>query len=261
MKQELNQIVKTQFLKDTTLVPQITNIVTVNNCANVCIFLKTSPIIITNGYKELDDILTISKVLYLNIGTLSSSKIFVTAATIAKDKKIKVILDPVGVGASSLRSEATFEILKTNAVSVLKGNYSEIKYIYHQKSNQMGVDSNETEKGMEEIVKQLAKKYNATVVATGPTDYISNGDTTIKIEQNSLQLTQLTGMGCVLGAVISSFVSKNLNNVFDSVVAACTYFIDCAKNCNAYTFLDFQSHFFQSLATQKTIVQVSPSKT
>ena len=169
-------------------------------------------------------------------------------------------MDPVGVAASSLRSEATFEILETNAVSVLKGNYSEIKYIYHQKSSQMGVDSNETEEDMEKVVQKLAKKYDMTVVATGPTDYISNGKSTVKIEQNSLQLTQLTGMGCVLGAAISSFVSKNLDNVFNAVVAACTYFIDCAKNCNEYTFLDFQNHFFQSLATQKIITKACPSK-
>jgi len=108
MKREHTMISSKQFLENiknkSPLVHHITNYVTVNDCANATLAIGASPIM-TAQIEELEDIISISSSLVVNIGTMDKIEAFLTAPKIANAKNVPVILDPVGAGASKKRTE------------------------------------------------------------------------------------------------------------------------------------------------------------
>jgi hydroxyethylthiazole kinase len=134
------------ILKDTKeknpLIHQITNYVTVNDCANVTLAIGASPVM-ADEIDEVEDFVDIASSLLLNIGTINKrvKKSIKKASSKAKSINTPVILDPVGVGASKIRTSIVKELLKESKVDVLRGNISEIKSILKISSNTKGVDA------------------------------------------------------------------------------------------------------------------------
>ena len=95
------------------LVHSITNYVTVNDCANIVLACGGAPIM-ADDINEVEDIISICNALVINIGTLNERTV---AAMIKAGKKANslgrpVILDPVGAGASTLRTDTVFKLLE-----------------------------------------------------------------------------------------------------------------------------------------------------
>src|SRR5450830_1176193 len=120
---------KTMFTKilqnvkeKTPLVHCITNYVTVNDCANILLACGCSPIM-ADDMGEVQEITSICNSLYINIGTLNERTIrsMLTAGKKANELSRPVVLDPVGAGASSLRTSTTFDLLKQVDFSVIRG--------------------------------------------------------------------------------------------------------------------------------------------
>lgn len=193
------------------LVHNITNYVTVNDCANILLAIGASPIM-ADDIKEAADITKISSALVINIGTLNERTIesMITSGKKANELNIPVVFDPVGAGASEFRNATTKKILEEVKISVLRGNMSEIKFISGLKSNTKGVDASESdiESGNEEginVAKNLANNINCTVAITGVTDIISDGERVAILKNGTKMLANVTGTGCMTTALVGAF--------------------------------------------------------
>ena len=193
------------------LVHNITNYVTVNDCANILLAIGASPIM-ADDIKEAADITKISSSLVINIGTLNERTIesMIASGKKANELNIPVVFDPVGAGASEFRNATTKRILEEVKISILRGNMSEIKFISGLKSNTKGVDASESdmESGNEEginVAKNLANNLNCTVAITGVTDIISDGKRVAVLENGNKMLSNVTGTGCMTSALVGGF--------------------------------------------------------
>ena len=110
------------------LIHNITNYVTVNDCANMVLACSASPIMADDA-AEVEEITAICGGLNINIGTLNSRT--VTSMLLAGKKANQlghpVVLDPVGAGASKLRTDTAFRLLREVKFTVIRGNISEVK--------------------------------------------------------------------------------------------------------------------------------------
>lgn len=208
-------------VRDTSpLIHHITNYVTVNDCANITLAFGASPIM-AQSVEEVEEIVNISSGLIINIGTLQESQInsYLKAGLKAKNIGIPVIFDPVGCGASKLRSDTSKLIINEVRPNVIKGNMAEIKYLLSNECNIKGVDSQESMKDAQVIGKELALKTNAIVIVTGKKDYITDGDRTAIIHNGTQLLSRITGTGCMLNSIIASCCSVHNDYFISSIVA------------------------------------------
>ena len=193
------------------LVHNITNYVTVNDCANILLALGASPIM-ADDIKEAADITKISSALVINIGTLNERTIqsMIASGKKANELNIPVVFDPVGAGASEFRNETTKRIIEEVKISVLRGNMSEIKFISGLESTTKGVDASERDmqNGNDEgvqVAENLANKLKCTVAITGATDIISDGERVAILENGNKMLSNVTGTGCMTSALVGGF--------------------------------------------------------
>lgn len=212
----------------TPLVHFITNYVTVNDVANMMLACGGSPIM-SDEAEDVEDITSICNALVINIGTLNKRTIesMVLAGKKANALGHPVILDPVGAGASTLRTQTTFRLLKEVQFAVIRGNISEIKTVYSGSGSTKGVDADVadtvTEKnlaGTAAFTKELAKKTGAVVAITGAIDVIADADRAFAVRNGVAEMAGITGTGCMLDGVIAGYVAANMNNRLDAVVAA-----------------------------------------
>lgn len=198
----------------------ITNSVTINDCANAVLAIGGSPFMAEDA-EELEEVVTIADALVINIGKLSKEQIksMNVSAKVANETETPIVLDPVGVGVTELRNETTLNLIENYQMTAIRGNISEIKAI----AKLTGViDENNTAKGVDvnaddiiteenlaangEIIKELAKKLNTTVLASGPIDILSDGETTIAIDNGDDMMPLITGSGCMLSSIVGSCV-------------------------------------------------------
>ena len=194
------------------LIHNITNYVTVNDCANILLAIGASPIM-ADDLKESADITSIASALVINIGTLNERTIesMIASGKKANELNIPVVLDPVGAGASSFRNETTKRILEEIKISVLRGNMSEIKFIAGLESETKGVDASESDLKSDSdegirVAKSLAKRFNCTVAITGVCDIVSDGEKSVTIENGTKMLSNVTGTGCMTTALVGGYL-------------------------------------------------------
>ena len=194
------------------LIHNITNYVTVNDCANILLAIGASPIM-ADDLKESADITSIASALVINIGTLNERTIesMIASGKKANELNIPVVLDPVGAGASSFRNETTKRILEEIKISVLRGNMSEIKFIAGLESETKGVDASESDLKSDSdegvrVAKSLAKRFNCTVAITGVCAIVSDGEKSVTIENGTKMLSNVTGTGCMTTSLVGGYL-------------------------------------------------------
>lgn len=196
--------------KEKPLIHLITNSVTRNDCANIALAIGASPIM-AMAIEEVEDVISASKALVLNIGTIEkeTAKSMIKAGQKANSLDIPVILDPVGVGVSMYRRRVVEEILEHVHISIIKGNASEIKTIYGLKAKSKGVDSVEEDDidEMKKISQNLSKRINSVVGITGKIDVVSFIEETVLIYNGHKMLKSITGTGCMCTTLIGAFSS------------------------------------------------------
>ncbi len=191
------------------LVHNITNYVTVNDCANVILAIGASPIM-ADDIGEAAEITAISSALVINIGTLNQRTVesMLAAGKKANELGIPVVFDPVGAGASRLRNETTRTILSEVKVSVVRGNMSEISFIAGLNANTKGVDAAEEDIVSGDAVQAaiaVAKKLGCVASVTGATDIITDGKKIAAVSNGHKMLSDVTGTGCMTTALVGSF--------------------------------------------------------
>ena len=210
------------------LVHCITNYVTVNDVANALLAIGGSPIM-ADDIRETSQITSICSALVINIGTLNERTIpaMFDAGRRAKELSHPVVLDPVGAGASELRTETALKLLNEIKPDVIRGNISEIKTLAHGSGFTSGVDAaagdSVTEENLDEsvrFVKDFAKSANAVVAVTGKIDLVSDGDKCYVIRNGRAEMSHITGTGCQLSALCAAFAAANPDNRCTAVAAA-----------------------------------------
>lgn len=210
------------------LVHNITNYVTVNDCANALLAIGASPIM-SDEPADVEDITSICGGLTLNIGTLNERSIdgmFVAGAR-AGELGHPIVLDPVGAGASALRTRTAGDLLDKLPVSVIRGNMSEVKALAGGAATTRGVDVCPDDAVTEEnlaasaaFARDFAAKTGAVVAITGAIDIVADSDRAFAIRNGSALMGRITGAGCMLSCLCTAFAVANPNAVLEAMVAA-----------------------------------------
>lgn len=210
------------------LIHNITNYVTVNDCANMVLACGASPIM-ADDKDEVAYITTICAGLNINIGTLNSRTIASMLIAGRKSNELghPVVLDPVGAGASRLRTETALRLLKKVKFTVIRGNISEIKTLASGSGTTKGVDADVadrvTEENLDEVItfaKAFAKETGAVIAITGAIDIVADSKTAYCIRNGHPMMSSITGTGCQLSAMTAAFVTANPDYPLEAAAAA-----------------------------------------
>ena len=190
------------------LVVNITNYVVMNNTANALLAIGASPIM-AHSREEMAEMMSFSGALVINIGTLDSLWIprMMVAVEQANNHNKVVVLDPVGCGASKLRTQTSRQIAEAANKLIIRGNASEIIALAGEQGTSKGVDSMDSSEAAVGAAQYLAKTYHCNVVVSGETDFIITADRQIKLNNGHVMMPYVTGMGCTLSALTGAFAA------------------------------------------------------
>lgn len=194
------------------VVHHITNWVTIYDCAAVVKTFGASPVM-AHAKEEAADMANIASALVLNIGTLTPELVdsMKLAAAAANKKGIPVVLDVCGAGATKLRDDKCFELLKAVKIDVIKGNASEVARIAGEDIATKGVDSGEVSKDLVYLAKTLAADRQCTVVITGKEDIVTDGSKVYIVKNGHPLMADIVGTGCMAASVIGAFCAVEKN--------------------------------------------------
>ena len=212
----------------TPLVHNITNYVTVNDCANILLACGASPIM-SDDPEEVEEITSICGGLNINIGTLNGQTIesMFLAGGRANELGHPVLLDPVGAGASELRTDTALDLLEEVKFEAVRGNISEIITLAYGNGTTKGVDADEEDQlnasnrdSVIRFAREFAEEYETVVAITGATDVITDGRRVCLIQNGHPMMSRITGTGCMLSAMTTAFLAANPGQPFEAVCAA-----------------------------------------
>ena len=187
------------------LVHNITNYVVMNCTANTLLALGASPVM-AHAVEEVEEMAALSGAVVLNIGTLSTPWIeaMFRAGHAARAKGIPVILDPVGAGTTTLRTETARRLIREVRPTVIRGNASEILALRDSDIQTRDADSRHTVGQAHETARRIALDTGAVVAVTGPEDHVTDGTRTAYIRAGHPLLTRITGSGSMVAATIAA---------------------------------------------------------
>ncbi|MCK5832317.1 hydroxyethylthiazole kinase [bacterium] len=191
------------------LVHNITNFVVMNSSANILLAIGAQPVM-AHAINEVEDMVSIANSLVLNIGTLSNELVeaMILAGKKANKLGVPVIFDPVGAGATRLRTEKSMEILREVKLAVIRGNASEINSIAGS-DGARGVDSIHDVDKMVDFALDISQRYNCIIGISGKRDLITDGTRIVRVSNGNPIMTRVTGIGCGLTATVGAFIGAN----------------------------------------------------
>ena len=214
--------------KNVPLVHNITNYVTVNDVANVLLACGGSPIM-SDDIDDVEDITSICGGLNINIGTLNKNTI---PSMFAAGKKANslghvVLLDPVGAGASKLRTNTANQLIDQVDFDVIRGNISEVKTLMVGSGSTKGVDADVadkvTDENLDETIAKLkafSKATGSIIAVTGAIDLVCDSEKCYVIRNGRPEMSSITGTGCQLSGMMTAFVVANKENKLEAAAAA-----------------------------------------
>ncbi len=223
----LNEMLK-NVKEKTPLIHNITNYVTVNDCANILLACGASPIM-ADDKNEVAQITSICGGLNINIGTLNERTIeaMLIAGKKANTLNHPVVLDPVGAGASALRTDTANKLMDKIQFTVIRGNISEIKTLAGTSAKTQGVDANVADKVTDDnldsaitFAKAFSEKTGSIVAITGAIDIVCNSQTAYIIRNGHPMMSNVTGTGCMLSAITAAYLTANPKSYLKATAAA-----------------------------------------
>lgn len=183
------------------LVHHLTNYVTVNLVANVTLSAGALPVM-AHAVEEVEEMAATASALVINMGTLDPPWVeaMIRAGREANRRGIPVVLDPVGAGATRFRTEMPEKLLSEIDFAAVCGNAGEISTLAGLAAEVRGVESIGGD--AKEAVVTAARRIGATVAATGPTDFVSDGSRLLAVENGHPLMGRIVGSGCASTAVV-----------------------------------------------------------
>ena len=196
--------------QDAPLVHNITNYVVMNTTANALLALGASPVM-AHAADEVAEMVGLAGALVINIGTLSPPWIdsMLLAVSAAKSRGIPYILDPVGAGATTLRTDTAQRLIAAAVPDVIRGNASEVRALQYAEAATKGVDSRHSSEDALEAAKQLSEALGTTVSVSGEVDLIIEKQNIVSVANGHPMMTRVTGLGCTASALTGAFSAVN----------------------------------------------------
>lgn len=203
------------------LVHHITNWVTIFECAQVVKSFGASPVM-AHAAEEADAMTSLASALVLNIGTLTSDLVesMKVSAKAANRKKIPVVLDVCGAGATTFRDQKCVELLDGATIDVIKGNSSEIARVAGLAVETRGVDAGHVAADLRDVAAGLARRRGCTVVVTGEEDIVAANDRSFIVRNGHPVMATLVGTGCMAASVIGAFAGALPEQLPEATAAA-----------------------------------------
>jgi hydroxyethylthiazole kinase len=192
------------------LIHQITNYVVMNETANATLALGALPVM-AHAREEVEEMAAIAGALVLNIGTLSPHWVdaMLLAGRVANERGIPIVLDPVGAGATTYRTETAKRVLDEVDIAVLRGNAGEVATLVGVDAEVRGVESIATGGDPADLAREAGRRLDLVASVTGAVDHVSDGETVISIANGHPLMATITGTGCMSSALTGCFLAVN----------------------------------------------------
>jgi hydroxyethylthiazole kinase len=178
-----------------------------------------------HAVQEVEEMARAASAVVLNIGTLSDEWIdAMTRAGLAANKAgVPVVLDPVGAGATTYRTETARALVEDLELAVVRGNSAEIATLAGREAEIRGVEAVGGGAGPE-LALQAAQALGCVVAATGPVDHVSDGSRVLAIANGHELLASVTGTGCMSTAVTGCFLAVRPDGPLEAAAEALVAF-------------------------------------
>jgi hydroxyethylthiazole kinase len=232
------------------LVHHITNFVVMNITANITLCTGALPVM-AHAIEEVEEMVAAASALVLNIGTLWPAQIesMLAAGRRANQKGIPVVLDPVGAGATTLRTQSSRRLLNELSISIVRGNLAEIATLAGVRAEISGVESIGVAGDAVTVAAQFATEHSCVAAVTGAVDVVTDGHRIVKIANGSPLMATVTGTGCMSTAVVAACAAVERNHVDAAASALAAYGLAgeiAAQQAQGPG--TFQIHLFDALA-------------
>lgn len=220
--------------KEKPLIHCITNVITINDCANVISYLGASPTMAHSIY-EVEEIVSNASCLLVNLGATENFNEIELACKKATKLDIPIVIDPVGIAASSFRRKFLLNLLEKNKISAIRGNMSELLALAKNENTTIGVDSQsyeETYKSSIETLQKLSKKLDTLLIASGKQDLVCSPDNTSTITGGNFLMSKVSGTGCMSSCILATFIgaSNDKYDIHDIAASTCNFVKNCGEN-------------------------------
>jgi hydroxyethylthiazole kinase len=219
------------------LIHQITNYVVMNETANATLALGALPVM-AHAREEVEEMVRLAGALVINIGTLSPHWVeaMLSAGKAANDAGVPVVLDPVGAGATSYRTDTARRILGEIGVAVLRGNAGEVATLVGVEAEVRGVESIAATGDPAELSRTAARQLGVVASVTGPVDHVSDGNRAIGVANGHELLSSVSGTGCMSTAITGCFLAAKPDEPLEAAAEALAAFgvaaEDAAREAN-----------------------------
>lgn len=206
------------------LVHNITNFVVMNTTANALLACGASPVM-AHAQEEVEEMVSFAGALVLNIGTLTPYWIdaMLKAGKRANALNTPIVLDPVGSGATKLRTDSARRLIDELSISVVRGNASEVLSLAHQGSRTKGVDAIHSVDDAADAALTLSRELSTTLAITGAVDLITDGKEIHRVLNGHELMGYVTGTGCAATVIIGAFLAVD-DNPLTAATTALAYF-------------------------------------
>ena len=206
------------------LVHHITNFVTINGVANITLCVGGLPVM-AHAKEEVEEMVEAASALVLNLGTLWPEQVeaMLLAGRRANQRNIPIVLDPVGVGATQLRTRSARRLLQELLITIVRGNAAEIASLAGVDAEISGVESVSVDGDTAVIAKQFATEQHCVAVITGAVDLVTDGVRLVRVANGHQMMSTVTGTGCMATAVIGACAAVEGDAVHAAAAALAAY--------------------------------------
>jgi hydroxyethylthiazole kinase len=208
-----------------------------NETANATLALGALPVM-AHAREEVEEMVRLAGALVINIGTLSPHWVeaMLAAGKAANEAGVPVVLDPVGAGATSYRTDTTRRILGDVDVAVLRGNAGEVATLVGVEAEVRGVESIATAGDPAKLAHAAARQLEVVASVTGPVDHVSDGTHVLAVANGHELLSSVTGTGCLASAITGCFLAAKPDHPLEAAAEALAAFgvaaEDAARGAN-----------------------------
>ena len=206
------------------LVHHITNFVSMNACANITLCIGALPVM-AHAKEEVEEMVGAASALVLNIGTLWPDQVdaMLMAGRRANERNIPIVLDPVGAGATQLRTKSAQLLLQELSIAILRGNAAEVASLAGVEAKISGVESLSVEGDVANIASELAREYCCVAAVTGAVDVVTDGERFVYIANGYPMMSTVTGTGCMATSVVAACAAVEGDSVQAATAALAAY--------------------------------------
>lgn len=227
----------TLIRREQPVIHLLTNFVTMNAVAQAVRALGARPIM-AFAREEAIEVATAARAVVINLGTPTAERVELMRriGQAANARRIPIVFDPVGVGASAFRTASAWGFLNAVQVSILRGNAGEMTYLANRTMNEaddgpdgvamrreggVAVDVVPGLVGSARLAQEVARRWHTVAVVTGAVDYASDGARVLAVSNGHPFLPQLTGTGDILSALCGACLAVEA----DALMAAASALI------------------------------------